>query len=155
MLHQLYPTCTSAGGAALTAHWDSGPASVCGLMFLCRVCVSAAQPWIHRGTTVRPGTLPLGRRRSKPGTTPWCSWSSSACYPSTCLWILSASCWELNRPTCWCFSCEFDLTVIICCSITINLNSKIGLREGPSDAKCTFHLFLNNHFQVQLELNVQ
>lgn len=69
-------------------------------------CLRTAQPWIHRGTRVRPGRQPLGWRRSKPGTTPWSYWSSSASCCSTCSLTPSVSCWWPNLLSSWYFSCE-------------------------------------------------
>lgn len=104
---------TLQSGAIWTPCWDPQTVrTVIGLMFLCSVCASAVQRWIHRGTTtVRRGAQPSGRRRSRPATTLWCYWFSSACSPSTCLLTPSASCWGLNRLSSWYFSCKSFLAV--------------------------------------------
>lgn len=72
-----------------------------------RRCVwRTAQPWIHHGISVRPGHQPSGRRRSRPGTTLWCCWSSSASCCSTCWLMLSVSCWGLSLLFSWYSSCK-------------------------------------------------
>lgn len=73
------------------------------------MCLSTAQPWIHRGTRVRPGRQPSGWRRSKPGTTLWCCWSSSVSCCSTCPLMPSVSCWRPNLLSSWYFSCKSAL----------------------------------------------
>lgn len=98
-------------GAAWTPHRNTPTVrtAVRGLMFLCSVCASAVQPWIQRGTTIRPGAQPSGRRRSRLATTLWCCWSSSACSPSTCSSTPSASCSGMNLPSSWFSSCKQEL----------------------------------------------
>lgn len=100
------PTSPALGNQSGATWTPDQNTAVCGLMFLCSVCASAVQPWIHRGTTVRLGAQPSGRRRSKQATTLWCCWFSSACSPSTCLSTPSVSCWGLNLLSSWYSLCK-------------------------------------------------